>query len=221
MWELRIRSIEPLPKIPSECSGKSWILRRIKESLACNDWQLFEKEIDILSLLKVKLLYNTVSNQLVNRNGYIVELNKLITSLVACNTAAMPLGNLIQRKSCLFYLSPYVSKNKVDIQHVLQPLDQTRNHIKDHPSRSKHSGSTLQTTQYWITRFLNSLDNAMEVADTQAVGALFNLDTEICSECFVYVGIHEAYQYLHDYRNNNFTEKTIILILILKMTTVL
>ena len=119
----------------------------------------------------------------------------------------MPLGNLIQSKCCLFYLSPYVSKNKVDIQHALQTLDQARKYVEKHPSRAEDSGSIIRTTQHWLTRFLNALDNTMEVADTQAVGALFNLDTEICSECFVYVGIHEAYQYLHDHRNNNSTDK--------------
>ena len=55
--------------------------------------------------------------------------------------------------------------------------------------------------------FLNSLDNAIDVPDTQAVGARFNLDTEICSEYFVYVGIHKAYQYFYYHRNNNFTDK--------------
>ena len=33
------------------------------------------------------------------------------------------------------------------------------------------------------------------------------MDIEIFSECFEYVEIHEAYQYIHDHRNNNSTDK--------------
>ena len=96
---------------------ESW--KKIKESLACNEWKIFKKVIDTFSLPEVKLLYKTVSNKYVNRNGYVVEFNKLITSLVICSTATIPLGNLIHSKSCLFYLLPYISKRKVDIQHAL------------------------------------------------------------------------------------------------------
>ena len=86
------------------------ILRSIKTSLSFSDCRNFEKTMNLLTLPKVKLLYNIVSNKLVNRNGYFIEFNKLVTSLLAYNTATMPLGNLVQSKFCLFYLSPYVFK---------------------------------------------------------------------------------------------------------------
>ena len=159
-------------------------MRSLKGSISSSDWRKVEKTINLFSLLKVKLLYKTVSNKVVNRHGYFAKFNKLIISLVGCNTAAMPHEDLFQSKCCLFFLSPCVSKNKVDIQHALQTLDQARKYIEKNPSRAEDSGSILRTTQHWLTRFLNSLDNTMKVADTQAVGTLFKLNAEIFSECF-------------------------------------
>ena len=78
----------------------------------------------------------------------------------------MPLGNLVLKKSCLFYLSPYVSNIKVDIQHALLSLKKAKEQIENFKSTAENTGSTTHTVQHWMTRLLNTLDNLMEVADT-------------------------------------------------------
>ena len=192
--------MKSLPNIPSKKAGKKWILKELKESMFQRDWRELKKYLEIMDDSQLKLLYSIVSDQLVNRNGYVVEFNELITSLVGCNTCIMPMGNLVQSKSALFYLSPYVSKHKFEVQHALLTLDKARSYVEKFPSIAEDSGSKSRSLQHWLTRTLNSLDNTMEVADTQATAALLDMDVEISTECYAMVGIHQAYQYLYDHR---------------------
>ena len=152
------------------------------------DWRELEFYLESLDGFQLKSLYSIVLDQLVNRNGYVVEFNEIITSLVGCNTCIMPMGNLVQSKSALFYLSPYVSKHKFEVQHALLTLDKARSYVEKFPSIAEDSGSK------------SSIDNTMEVADTQATAALLDMDVEISTECYAMVGIHQAYHYLYDHR---------------------
>ena len=49
---------------------------------------------------------------------------------------------------------------------------------------------------------LNKMDIVSELHDTQMVVALFQLPTELCSESFILVGIHEAVAFIK--RKNEF-----------------
>ena len=131
--------------------------------------------------ISLQELYRKISNELCNRNGYVVEFNKTITCLTGCNTAAMMLGNAMQSKSALFYLSDYFAKNKVELSHVLSTLEESRRHIDSHPSLADDAGSTTRTVQHWLTRTANSLTSSSEVADTQAVAALIKKKKKILS----------------------------------------
>ena len=49
-------------------------------------------------------LYTSVSNDIVNRNGYVADYNILIAALMGCNTNSLFLGSREQSQSALFYI---------------------------------------------------------------------------------------------------------------------
>ena len=203
-WELQRIPMQPLPVL-SPPETKQSILLNLSESLTETDWDVVRPSLERMDEVALQELYRKVSNQLCNRNGYVVEFNKTITSLTGCNTAVMMLGNAMQSKSALFYLSDYFAKNKVELSHVLSTLEESRRHIDSHPSLADDTGSTTRTVQHWLTRTANSLTSASEVADTQAVAALLNGTVEFTSECFRLVGIHECLHFIRDRRVDEVT----------------
>ena len=76
-------------------------------------------------------LYKEVALKIENRNGFVVEFNKLATLLTGCNSAVMPLGNSVQSKACLFYLSPYLDKDKTSIGRSIAIINKAREDVED------------------------------------------------------------------------------------------
>lgn len=153
-------------------------------------------------------VYNSVRKNLEERNGYVVPFQPLLTAITASNTAAMMLGNSVQSKSAMFYICPYMGKNKSEIRNIISTLVKTKKDIIKHPSIAADRGTSKRTAQHWMTRLLNQLDTACEIVDTQVAACLLGHETETCTEQFQLVGIHECVNYVANelkgyVRNNN------------------
>ena len=213
VWELKRNEIEQLPEIPEDNENKKeWMLNVLKDNLTNDEWNFSKEKLSNLKEKELDRLYKKIMSELPKRNGYVVEHNKLGSALLGCNTCAMPLGDIIQSKSCLFYLSPYVSKNKVELQHAVSTLSEAKKHVDKYASIAEDSGTEIRNVQHWLTRTLNSLDSMMEIADTQAAAALLDMKTVQCSESFQIVGIHQAYkfiQYLRSSKNKKITHEIV------------
>ena len=72
VWELQRRQIKSLPNITSKRAAKTWILKKLKESMFQRDWGELKVYLNSLDGSQLKSLYSIVSDQLVNRNGYVV-----------------------------------------------------------------------------------------------------------------------------------------------------
>jgi hypothetical protein len=132
VWELKRPYIFPLPE-REENASREWIMNELKGVLQEKDWTQFHPLLGGLSISVLADLYDSVQKDLFRRNGYVVEFNKTITSLTGSNTAALLLGNAVQSKSALFYLSDYLAKDKVAFGQVLTTLETAKRNIEQYP----------------------------------------------------------------------------------------
>ena len=68
------------------------------------------KMMQIMKFKDLRSLYNSVSLALPDRNGYVVDHNKLLAALMGSNTNALFLGSREQSKGALFYIGLYINK---------------------------------------------------------------------------------------------------------------
>ena len=88
-----------------------------------------------------------MSRQLESRNGHVVEFIKTISILTCCSNAVVLLGNSIQSKTALFYLSPYVAKNNVAIDQTLSILVLAEKEIDIRKSVAVDSGTNVRNVK--------------------------------------------------------------------------
>ena len=86
------------PKSTSASENRSQFLYQLKS------------ELNGMRLKDLRSLYNNVSLSLPDRNGYVVDHNKLLAALMGSNTNALFLGSREQSKGALFYIGPYINK---------------------------------------------------------------------------------------------------------------
>ena len=69
-----------------------------------------KSELNGMKLKDLRSLYSNVSLALPDRNGYVVDHNKLLAALMGSNTNSLFLGSREQSKGALFYIGPYINK---------------------------------------------------------------------------------------------------------------
>ena len=106
------------------------------------------------------------------RNALLVEYNELITSLLGCNTAPLPMGCSEGAKSAMFYMIKYVTKDSVAVQQSLSILVDAKRHMEQYPSTADDTGQVERTGRHFVQRCLNQLQQ--EISDTQAAVCLRN-----------------------------------------------
>ena len=133
----------------------------------------------------LRRLYTMVSDSLVERNGWVVDFNPLLTSLLGCNSNHLHLGSTEQSKAALFYIGPYINKDGVKITDALPILLKAQEHVINNPSVAEDSGTNKRHVQHTLTRALNRMNNMIEVTDTQVAATLLGMGASLCSETFV------------------------------------
>jgi len=142
----------------------------------------------------LQLLYNNVSKKLVDRNGYVVQYNPLLTAILGCNTNSLLLGSTEQSKGAAFYIGPYINKNKNPLIDSLDIVLESIEHARKYPSTADDTGTDKRFVQYVMTRILNQLNALMEVSDTQAAASLLGLNAGLCSDIFT---AYDAYSHMN------------------------
>ena len=209
-WELKRPEIEELPAVPEwysntemECA-KMFCVRHladiansVKEGATLFDW--FSKQ----DAMKVINTYEMIRKELPKANQWIVEHSQLMVNATGANVCTTPLGSAVQAKGALFYIAKYMAKPNVSLGHCLTTLNDSMEHVKEYPSRSKKdSGTDKRTVQHYITRTLNSLATQVEIADTQAAAALLGIRANVCTHSFMYFSPHDAIDYIRSLQSN-------------------
>jgi hypothetical protein len=207
VWELQRPILNPLESIPQYLAvnsenykiAKAFCIQNItkeliKNSLLEETTQSLLHWLPSMEPLQVIQIYNNLNSKLSERNGLVVESNVTIANATGSCTNAVLLGNTEQSKSAVFYVAPYLCKNRAAISNCLTALEAANEHISKHPSKADDSTSnkTKRNTQYLFTRTLHQLYTSMEVSDTQAALTLLGMGSELCSDSFQYVGVSYA-----------------------------
>ena len=134
-------------------------------------------------------IYVKISDAVQGRNGLVVDYNPLLTALLGCNTNLLFLGSKEQSRGALFYIGPYINKNGVEIIDALPLIAEAQNKALTYLSVAEDAGTDKRTVQHTLHKTLNKLNSKMEVSDTQAAGALLDLDARITDEIFSYYDV--------------------------------
>ena len=150
---------------------------------------------------QLQKIYDKISAAIQDRNGLVVDYNPLLTALLGCNTNMLFLGSKEQSRGALFYIGPYINKNGVEIIDALPLIVKAQDDAVTYLSVAEDSGTEKRTVQHTLHKTLNKLNSQMEVSDTQAAGALFDLDARITSEIFSYYNANGYKNFILDTRD--------------------
>jgi hypothetical protein len=207
-WEVRRPTLESLRDIPDNLSQdsaerKNWILSELKNSMPRNTARREATRVltclEGLTLDGLEIVYLNLQAELPFFNRYVVEYNSTLTALIGSNTDAMLLGNMEQSKATMFYLAPYLQKDKFQVLQMLTIALESRRFIDTlsihTPSVAGEAGTTERYVQRWLARAMNSLDVAKEITLNQAAATLLGQNVEMNSDSYVMIGIWEAYNW--------------------------
>ena len=133
-------------------------------------------------------LYDRLRDKLPTANGWVVAFNPTLAALTGSSTNACLLGNKQQSASALFYVIPYVCKNKVHLESTLKALENAQAHVSKFPSKATDSGTAKRNVQHMFARCINDLSKSAKVSDTQVALSLLNFPMEITSDSYGYFG---------------------------------
>ena len=132
--------------------------------------------------LAARLVARWRSHKVLCRNALLMEYNELITSLLGCNTAPIPMGCSEGAKSAMFYMIKYVTKDSVAVRESLAILVDAKKHIELYPSTAEDSGEAGRTARHFVERCVNQLQQ--EISDTQAAACLLGRQAHASSVDF-------------------------------------
>ena len=180
-----IEPCDAAEEIPS--SIKVWLKECLDNDDSYTDRSKLWKWVDEVTIDKLVMFFHELTSKLQDINLYVVEHNAIVSYCTGSHNNAMPLGSLEQAKGAMFYITPYIAKNKVALSQCLTILQKAREDVAMNPSKAKDSGTALRTIQHVLTRTLNKLNCLIEVSDYQVAASLLNLPSEITSESFAFV----------------------------------
>ena len=153
-----------------------------------------------LSPVQVVKLYEDLNKQIVNQNGLVTETNSILSLATGASTNAILIGNTQQATAALFYVLPYLTKNKFVLEACLTALENAQADVEKFPSIADDTGTDKRTVQHMFTRVLNELSRSVEISDTQVALDLLNTGSEITSDSYKFFGA--------DYCVNHFLHHT-------------
>ena len=174
VWELKRPLLDPFPSFPDDLSDfydayirgeyqqdgdylidSQYMLDRIKsfcveaifvslqgnsvEEIGCFcNWLLTLTSLDVVTL------YQNLCLKITKSNGYVVTTNIMLHNATGASTNAILLGNLQQSCSALFYVAPYICKNKVALDSCLVALEKAQHHVQQFPSQADNSVTVIR-----------------------------------------------------------------------------
>jgi hypothetical protein len=147
--------------------------------------------------------------QMDEANGYVVDHCPLLLYCMGSHHNALILGGSEQAKAAMFYISPYISKGKVDLATCLSILEDARKEIEKYPSKAEDTETNprRRKAQHFLTRTLNKMNAYIEMSDYQVAADLLNLPCMICSDIFGYFNPQAYMAYLLHLQANEDEEK--------------
>jgi len=172
VWETSRRTPEAILLHPqnstmSPLSCKDMI-RSIEESTAgitgFERRSLFLHQLKRMSDKEITDFYIQLVEALEKANGYIATYSPALSYCTGAHNNSVLLGSDQQAKAAVFYLCPYLGKDKFPLKHALTVLQKALDDIKAKPSIQKDSGSPTRTAKHLLQRVLNKMNFKMELS---------------------------------------------------------
>lgn len=155
-------------------------------------------------------IYQEMRSKIPTRNGMVVATNAFVCNATGSSSNAILLGNTLQSTCALFYVVPYVCKDRVALDACLVALEAAQRHVAAYPSGADDTGSATRCVQHMFTRVLNNLARSVHVSDTQVALSLLNMGSEISSDCYRYFGAtNSVNHFLHKVQLRNDTRASV------------
>ena len=123
-------------------------------------WIFLENE----NLEIIKKLYNELIKGLKTSNQYAVEHNVVLSYCTGSHNNTSFLGGKEQSKSAMFYIAPYMAKEKASLAACLTILEKSRKEVKIYPSKSCDQSirPKERLTKHFLTKVVNKLSTYAE-----------------------------------------------------------
>jgi uncharacterized protein YqgV (UPF0045/DUF77 family) len=107
------------------------------------------------------------------------------------------LGGKQQAKSAMFYIAPYMAKEKASLTVCLTILEKSRRDVLAYESKAADRKEKIQErlTKRFLTRVVNPMNSRIELSAHKVIALLSNMPSIITSECFQYVETYAAINY--------------------------
>jgi hypothetical protein len=120
----------------------------------------------------LRVLYDTVRDKLIDRNGYVVDYNPSLAGMLGSHSNSLLLGSHEQSKVAAHYVGPYVDKYKTSLADSIEVVHESLGHAINYPSVAEDAGTKSRFVQHVLTAIMNRLGSLMEISDTQISAAL-------------------------------------------------
>ena len=189
--------------------GKKKAIQRLITSMKDNSSQQSQLEVEEMEKMEswlnslepdlVIAYYLKMKQLLEEGNNWVVSTNRIIQVSTGSSVNSIFLGNVQQSSASLFYVIPYLTKDKAKLEACLIALEHAKDHVQKHPSVASDSGTDKRTVQHMLTRVVNVLSRTAQVSDTQVALKLLGQGTEITSDSFSYCGLRYGVNYMRHF----------------------
>jgi hypothetical protein len=172
--------------------------------------EAFWDDLSGLDYTSIHDLYEEVRAGLRTANGYVGTFNPTLSYCTGAHNNFVLLGSDQQAKGAVFYVCPYLQKEKTTLLHSVTVLQSVLDHVARHKSVSPDTGPTRDVQQI-LQRVMNQMNLHMELSDYQIAAALIGIPSILCSDAYGYlnpdsymgyrthVQMHEDCQLREDY----------------------
>ena len=135
---------------------------------------------------QLALVYKELMDRLPRANGYVSTYNHIASYCTGSHVNFQLLGSDDQARGAIFYICPYMGKEKVPLEQCITILRQAMKHVNKYKSSAEDSGTDFRRSVHLLERCLNRMNLMMELSDYQMSAALVQLPSVICSDKFAY-----------------------------------
>jgi hypothetical protein len=203
IWELRRPWIElSLPDITRDAGCTSLIILQtlydiLKHTKEYSNWESeFWEDLKMMPLDCLIKLYDNFKEAIKRANGYVSTFNPVLSFCTGSHNNVSLLGSDQQAKCAIYYISPYLGKNKEVLSHSLGILRGAVHHAETYKSTApdaevecdgKTEKNPSRSVKRILQRFVNQANLHVELSDYQIAAMLLDVPCILTTEQFAYV----------------------------------
>jgi hypothetical protein len=156
----------------------------VSEELShCNE---FWDDIENLKEEELRLLYKIIREKLCIANGYVSTYNPVLSFCTGSHNNCVLLGGDQQAKGAVFYVCPYMTKEKTTLLHTATLMQNALRYVDHHESVSPDRGQPTRDAKQLLHRIMNQMNLNLELSDYQIAAALLGIPSILRTDTYAY-----------------------------------